>query len=104
MTHSMDINQQTVVIIAKQQKDMRNIILYSICVWGLLGVISCSEKSTKEPGTLFYEKGKILITCGKATSLEIKEICPDGSKKMNAAAFINGRFIEDGAKILFVEE
>lgn len=44
----MDINQQTVVIIAKQQKDMKKIILYSICIWGLLGVISCSEKSTKE--------------------------------------------------------
>ena len=37
------------------------------------------------------------------SALEIEEICPDGSKKMNAAAFINGRFIEDGAKILFVE-
>lgn len=63
-----------------------------------------SEKTAKEPGTLFYEKGRILIACGNSTALEIEEICPDGSKKMNSASFINGRFIEDGAKILFVEE
>lgn len=63
-----------------------------------------SEKTVKEPGTLFYEKGRILIACGNSTALEIEEICPDGSKKMNAASFINGRFIEDGTKISFIEE
>ena len=63
-----------------------------------------SEKTAKEPGTLFYEKGKILIACGNLSALEIKEICPDGSKKMNAASFINGRFIEDETRICFIEE
>ena len=60
--------------------------------------------TSKKPGTIFYTAGKVLVACGDGRSLEITEICPDGSKRMESAAFINGRFIEDGAVIERVEE
>ena len=47
-------------------------------------------------GEFFIEGSKAFIACGENTALEIIEICPDGSKKMNSSAFINGRFIASG--------
>ncbi|MBQ3562516.1 MAG: methionyl-tRNA formyltransferase [Clostridia bacterium] len=52
-------------------------------------------KSNREIGEFFVEGGNAFIACGEKTALIIKEICPDGSKKMDSSAFINGRFIKD---------
>lgn len=50
-------------------------------------------------GEYFTEGKKVFIACGENTALEILEICPDGSKKMDSAAFVNGRFIPDGENL-----
>ena len=47
-------------------------------------------------GEFFIEGKHAFIACGENTALEILEICPDGSKKMDSAAFVNGRFIQNG--------
>ena len=47
-------------------------------------------------GEYFEKDGEAFIGCGEGTALKITEICPDGSKKMDAKAFINGRFITAG--------
>ena len=47
-------------------------------------------------GEFFVADGKAYIACAENTALMIKEICPDGSKRMDGSAFINGRFIKDG--------
>jgi methionyl-tRNA formyltransferase len=44
------------------------------------------------------------VACADGNSIEITEICPDGSKRMDSAAFINGRFIESGSVIDFIQE
>ena len=53
----------------------------------------------KKPGEYFEENGRAYIACGENSALEINLICPDGSKKMDSKAFINGRFIPNGAII-----
>ena len=50
-------------------------------------------------GRVCYQNGRVFIICGDNTLLEILEICPEGSKKMNAAAFINGRFLPEGTQL-----
>lgn len=59
-----------------------------------------SAKPVKVTGHMaaeyFEESGNAYIACGDDTALQICEICPDGSKKMDAKAFINGRFIQNG--------
>ncbi len=50
-------------------------------------------------GEFFVKDSKAYIACGDNTALQIKEICPDGSKKMDSSAFINGRFIPNGANL-----
>ena len=65
---------------------------------------SLSEKTEKKIGTIYFENNRIYVACADGNALEITEICPDGSKRMNSAAFINGRFIENGALIEFKED
>lgn len=48
-------------------------------------------------GEFVVKDSNAYIVCGNDTALMLLEICPDGSKKMDAKAFINGRFIENGA-------
>ena len=52
-------------------------------------------KGNHSLGEFFVENGNAFIACGESTALIIKEICPDGSKKMDSSAFINGRFIKN---------
>ena len=59
-----------------------------------------SEKTDKAPGTVCYKNSKMLVACGDSTFLEIREICPDGSKRMNSTAFINGRFLAENTVIV----
>ncbi len=57
-------------------------------------------KSNLPVGSLFYSENAAFVVCGDQMTLRINEICPDGSKKMDAKAFINGRFIENKTKLL----
>ncbi len=43
-----------------------------------------------EPGSLHPARGRIVVTCGDSTALEILEVQMEGRKKMDAAAFQNG--------------
>ncbi len=52
--------------------------------------------SGRSVGEFFIKDGKPFIACGENSALLIKEICPDGSKKMDSLAFVNGRFIAEG--------
>jgi methionyl-tRNA formyltransferase len=61
-------------------------------------------QTDKAKGTVYTENGKAFVACADGISIEITEICPDGSKRMDSAAFINGRFIESGSTIDFIQE
>ncbi|MEE1026134.1 MAG: hypothetical protein U0L55_03895, partial [Acutalibacteraceae bacterium] len=52
--------------------------------------------SGRSVGEFFIKDGKPFIACADNSALLIKEICPDGSKKMDSLAFVNGRFIAEG--------
>lgn len=62
------------------------------------------EKTNLPSGIIYFKDNKIFISCADGLSIQIREICPDGSKRMEANAFINGRFIESGSRIEFKEE
>ena len=51
------------------------------------------------PGTYFEQNEKCFISCAEKSALQLLEICPEGSKRMNSSAFINGKFIPDGSVI-----
>ncbi len=55
--------------------------------------------SANTVGEFFIKDGNAYISCADNTALMIKEICPDGSKRMDAKSFINGRFISEGANL-----
>ncbi len=59
----------------------------------------CDTSKYKDTGILYEENGEVYISCGGGTSLKIENVCPDGSKKMDASAFLNGRFIASGSKL-----
>lgn len=61
-------------------------------------------QTDKAKGTFYTENGKVFVACADGNSIEITEICPDGSKRMDSAAFINGRFIESGSVIDYIKE
>ncbi len=50
-------------------------------------------------GTYYEENGSAYLACGQDTALALIWICPDGSKRMDAKAFCNGRFIPNGALV-----
>lgn len=54
------------------------------------------QVSGRSVGEFFIKDGKPFIACGENSALLIKEICPDGSKRMDSLAFVNGRFIAEG--------
>ena len=57
-----------------------------------------SDQSSGEPaGTVRVQGGKLLVTCGDRGCIELLEVQPEGKKRMDAAAFLNGRGIADGA-------
>lgn len=48
------------------------------------------ESSLKKPGTLKYKDGRLLVTCGAATVLELAHVKLEGRKQVTAAEFANG--------------
>ena len=55
----------------------------------------CGEHTAKAPGTVLQaDKKGLKLACGGGTVLEIKELQPDGKKRMTAAAFCMGHSIQ----------
>jgi methionyl-tRNA formyltransferase len=46
--------------------------------------------ATGEPGSVHPARGRLVVTCGDSTALEILEVQMEGRKRMDAAAFQNG--------------
>ncbi len=61
----------------------------------------CGESTSAAPGTVIQaDKRGLKIACGGETVLEIRELQPDGKKRMAAAAFLQGRPIPEGSSLL----
>jgi methionyl-tRNA formyltransferase len=50
-------------------------------------------------GLIRLESDRVIVGCGKATSLELMEVQPDGKKRMSARDFIHGYRPRDGEKL-----
>ena len=55
-----------------------------------------SASSDSTPGTVHVKGGKLLSVCGDGNCIELLEVQPEGKKRMDAAAFLNGRGVADG--------
>ena len=52
---------------------------------------ACEQKSfNAEPGTLFVDGRRLMVTCGESTSLKLSEVQLAGKKRMAASDFLNG--------------
>jgi methionyl-tRNA formyltransferase len=49
-----------------------------------------SAEPSGEPGTMSFDKRRLLVACGGETSLEVFELQLAGKKRMTAEAFLNG--------------
>ena len=54
------------------------------------GVDLTDKQTTKAPGSLFVEGGRLYVACGSGTVLEITRLQPAGKAQMDAKAFMNG--------------
>jgi methionyl-tRNA formyltransferase len=60
----------------------------------------CPETTSAAPGTVVQaDKRGLKIACGGETILELREIQPDGKKRMAAAAFLQGHPIPEGTAL-----
>ncbi len=64
-------------------------------------VVSAKEgaKTDVKPSTIIENREKLVISCKDGTSVELKEISPEGSKPMTAKQFLCGKKIEIGTII-----
>ena len=64
----------------------------------------CSDKTGKgAPGSVSVQNGKLFVTCGDGQCVELLEVQPEGKKRMDAAAFLNGRGAADGDQFEMTE-
>ena len=54
------------------------------------GVALTDKQTTKAPGSLFVEGGRLYVACGGGTVLEITRLQPAGKAQMDSKAFMNG--------------
>ncbi len=57
------------------------------------------KKNVNEIGTVIENNGKLVISCGDNTALELLRVQPEGSKIMDVSVMLNGRKIELGTKV-----
>ncbi len=56
-----------------------------------------SDKSGKNiPGEVIENRGRLIISCGDNKCVELLEVQPEGKKRMEVSAFLNGYGIEKG--------
>jgi methionyl-tRNA formyltransferase len=48
------------------------------------------------PGTIFLERGLLLVNCGSASVMELTRVKPEGRKQVTAAEFANGARLQPG--------
>lgn len=54
------------------------------------------KKGNNIPGEVVFVDGKLIVSCGDNNCVELKEIQLEGKKRMEAAAFLNGRKLSKG--------
>lgn len=54
------------------------------------------KKGNNKPGEIVYTDGSLIVCCGDNKCIELKEVQPEGKKRMDAKSFINGYRIEKG--------
>ena len=52
------------------------------------------QSSEKENGHIHAANGKLYVTCGESSVVEIKELQPAGKKRMSAAEYLRGARLE----------
>jgi len=57
------------------------------------------EVSSEAPGTLVLERGKVLVTCGAATLMELTHVKLEGRRRISAAEFGNGARLQVGERL-----
>ncbi len=62
----------------------------------LIAAAPTAEALPAEPGRLLISNGRLLVGCSAHTMLEIRELQPEGKRRMPARDFINGYRIESG--------
>jgi methionyl-tRNA formyltransferase len=68
-------------------------------IWAAQGGASPTP-GQNEPGTLGAESGKLFVTCGQGSRLELKEVQLEGRKRLAAHDFLNGVHLAPGEKLL----
>jgi methionyl-tRNA formyltransferase len=58
-----------------------------------------AEESSLTPGTMFVHGEQLLVTCGEKTTLELREVQPEGRRRMSAADFRNGQRLKDNEQL-----
>lgn len=58
-----------------------------------------SATTTSTPGTLLAGKNRLSAACGDGTVLDLLELQMEGRKRVNAAAFLNGRRLHDNERL-----
>ncbi len=57
------------------------------------------DKTVNDYGFVIDNNGKIVISCGNNTALELLKVQPEGSKAMEVSVMLNGRKIELNTKV-----
>ncbi|HYA62916.1 MAG TPA: methionyl-tRNA formyltransferase [Candidatus Sulfotelmatobacter sp.] len=65
-------------------------------VWGRPGV---GSGSNEPPGTIVAQDGKLKVTCGAATVLELTHVKLEGRRQVTAAEFANGARLLPGERL-----
>jgi methionyl-tRNA formyltransferase len=56
----------------------------------LFGHAAASASTEKAPGTILSKQGRVVVSCGAATVLELTHVKLEGRKQVSAAEFANG--------------
>lgn len=51
--------------------------------------------SDHKPGTITIKDGRLLVSCGDSTAIEIKELQPAGKKRMQTADYLRGAHLDE---------
>ena len=62
----------------------------------LFGSDFVSDNSNKNIGELFKQGTDVFVKCGDNSALKLKDVMPEGSKRMSAQSFINGHKDAEG--------
>jgi len=57
-----------------------------------------NETSRNLPGTILAHGGKLLVICGAATGMELRDVKLEGRKRIPAAEFANGARLQNGER------